>query len=60
MDTDDEDDEGKFLHLYSFHINLFLDLRDFIVDDDEHDNGFDYRKELHETLKKNFRFDAEK
>ena len=60
IDTDDEDDEGKFLHLYSFHINFFLDLRDFIVDDDEYDNGFDYQKELQETLKKNFRFDKEK
>ena len=24
------------------------------------DNGFDYQKELHETLKKNFRFDPNK
>ena len=47
-DTDDEDDE---------------EMADFIVDDDDEDgthSGFDYRKELHETLKKNFRFDKEK
>jgi len=35
-------------------------MRDFIVDDDEINNGFDYRKELQETLKTNFRFDKEK
>jgi hypothetical protein len=36
-------------------------MRDFIVDDDDEiNNGFDYRKELHETLKTNFRFDKEK
>jgi hypothetical protein len=35
-------------------------MRDFIVDDDGDDNGFDYQKELHETLKSNFRFDKEK
>jgi hypothetical protein len=36
-------------------------MRDFIVDDDDEvNNGFDYRKELSETLKTNFRFDTEK
>ena len=36
-------------------------MRDFIVDDDdEANNGFDFRKELRETLKTNFRFDHEK
>jgi hypothetical protein len=40
---------------------LNLDLRDFIVDDDDDvNNGFDYRKELQETLKTNFRFDKER
>ena len=40
-------------------------MRDFIVDDDDDDdnlnnNGFDYKRELEETLKKNFRFDKKK
>ena len=42
---------------------FYLELRDFIVDDDEDDgntNGFDFRKELHETLKNNYRFDHNK
>jgi hypothetical protein len=46
---------------YEIEFLFFLEMRDFIVDDDdEHNNGFDYRKELHETLKTNFRFDKEK
>ncbi|CAF1555098.1 unnamed protein product, partial [Adineta steineri] len=44
-DSDDEDDE---------------EMRDFIVDDEDDDGGFDYQKELHETLKTNFRFDTTK
>ena len=36
-------------------------MRDFIEDDDiDYNNGFDYKKELEETLKKNFRFDKQK
>ncbi|CAF3965589.1 unnamed protein product, partial [Adineta steineri] len=35
-------------------------MRDFIVDDEDDDGGFDYQKELHETLKTNFRFDTTK
>ena len=38
----------------------FVEMRDFIVDDDENNNGFDYRKELRDTLKKNFRFDSDR
>jgi hypothetical protein len=34
------------------------EMRDFIVDDDN--DQVDYRQELRETLKKNFRFDQEK
>ncbi|CAF1553617.1 unnamed protein product, partial [Rotaria sordida] len=33
-------------------------MRDFIVDDEN--DEFDYRKELQETLKKNFGFDKDK
>jgi hypothetical protein len=42
-------------------LNYILDLADFIVDDDDEvNNGFDYQKELQETLKTNFRFDKER
>jgi len=48
IDTDDEDEDDETM-------------RDFIVDDDdENNNQFDYRKELHDTLKKNFGFDHQK
>ena len=43
-------------------ISFVLDLEGFIVDDEEEDgnNGYDYRKDLHETLRSNFGFDREK
>jgi hypothetical protein len=55
----------KFLRAYrrvpDLKFYFYLEMRDFIVDDDdENNNGSDYRKELHETLKKNFHFDHEK
>lgn len=49
-----------FILLISFYR---LDLEDFIVDDDDDDNdnnGFDYRKELQDTLRTNFRFDIDR
>jgi hypothetical protein len=47
---------------------LLVEMRDFIVDDDDsqdennnsHGGRFNYRKELEETLKTNFRFDKSK
>ena len=63
-DTDDEDDEGNVFDVHMKRLTDSLsEMRDFIVDDEDDDgthSGFDYRKELHETLKKNFRFDKEK
>lgn len=63
-DEDDEDDEGENDHRTNSSAStsiVCLEMRDFIVDDDdENNNGFDYQKELRETLKTNFRFDPEK
>ena len=60
-DSEDEDDGGTVIVLFNWRFCsiFFLEMEDFIVDDDE-DEGFDYRKELQETLKKNFRFDPER
>jgi hypothetical protein len=50
------------LHAYSeSKFQFFLEMRNFIVDDDDEVNaGFDYQKELDEIFKKNFRFDKQK
>jgi hypothetical protein len=57
----------KVQNIFKFELQInqifcfVLEMRDFIVDDDDEiNNGFDYRKELQETLKTNFRFDKEK
>jgi hypothetical protein len=57
----------KVQNIFKFELRInrifcfVLEMRDFIVDDDDEiNNGFDYRKELQETLKTNFRFDKEK
>jgi len=49
-----------FILLISFY-RLYLE--DFIVDDDDDyndNNGFDYRKELQDTLRTNLRFDIDR